>query len=74
MALLDDGVYEVVVVDAQEIDEIGALSLELVITTGTRKGDVVPLRVDNFDGDALSLLGLPGRLSVHDGVPTFDLS
>jgi hypothetical protein len=74
MSLLDDGVYEVVVVDAQEIDEIGALSLELVVTTGTHKGDVVPLRVDNFDRDALSLLGLPGRLCVHDGVPTFDLS
>jgi len=73
MAPLADGVYEVLIVDAQEVEQIGALRVELVITAGEHKGEVVHVRVTNFGKDALSLLALPGRLTIDGGVPSFEL-
>lgn len=71
MLPLEDGVYEVVVVDAKEIHAKNAVSIELVVTAGPRKGEVIALRATNFDRDALSMLGLPGTLSVENGMPSF---
>jgi hypothetical protein len=72
MTPLVDGVYEVLVVDAQEVDRIGAIGLELVITAGAHKGEVVRVRATNLDTDALSLLAIPGQLTVDGGVPSFE--
>jgi hypothetical protein len=71
MLPLEDGVYEVVVIDAQEIDAENAARVELVITAGPRKGELVALRATHLDRDALSMLGLPGTLSVDKGMPSF---
>jgi hypothetical protein len=71
MTPLSDGAYEVLVIDAQEDEENNAVALELVLVAGQHKGEVVHLRMSNFDDDALSLLGLPGMLTVVDGVPSF---
>ena len=70
---LSDGVYDVLVVDAQRNQEKNAVVLELVLVAGPHKGDVVHVRMSNADDDALSLLGLPGVLTVADGVPSFQL-
>ena len=68
MGPIADGTYDVFVVDAESTDG-GAVRIELAITTGPSKGDVVSLRVNGLDRDALAMLGTPATLTVIDGVP-----
>ena len=65
---LKDGSHDVVVVDARE-DEDGVVHLELAVTSGAHKGDVVRVAARSFARDALDVLGLPATLHVHEGVP-----
>jgi hypothetical protein len=58
MGPIADGTYDVFVV-----------RIELAITTGPSKGEVVSLRVNGIDRDALAMLGTPGTLTVVDGEP-----
>ena len=73
MAELVDGTYEAQIVNAKQ-DLEGGLMLELAISTGENKGDVVSMRASRqrFDRDAEDLLGLPAILTVRYGV--YDLS
>ncbi len=73
MAELVDGTYEAQIVNAKQ-DLEGGLMLELAISTGEHKGDVVSMRASRqrFDRDAEDLLGLPATLTVRYGV--YDLS
>lgn len=64
---IEDGVYDVLVVDCQEVD--GGVRLELAFTTGPGKGSVVPIRGSMPIDRALDLLGLPAQLVVEGGVP-----
>jgi hypothetical protein len=66
---LPDGTYDVVVVDATADND--ALAIEITILSGAHKGDVVGIRATGLDVDELDLLGLPGTLTVEDGVPRF---
>lgn len=68
MGPIADGTYDVFVVDAESTDD-GAVRIELAITTGPSKGEVVSLRVNGIDRDALAMLGTPGTLTVVDGEP-----
>jgi hypothetical protein len=68
MSEFDEGLHDVVVVDAREDDE-GVLHLELAVTSGARKGDVVHVAARSLGRDALDVLGLPATLHVHEGVP-----
>jgi hypothetical protein len=70
---LADGSYEVFVVEASEEVNGPGVYLELAITTGSRKGDLVGIRAIHLGRDPLSLLGLPGTLTVIDGAPTVTL-
>lgn len=76
MATLPDGIYDVIVVDAQTTDD-GDVRLELTITLGAHVGVMVALRRRHLAAphravpDATALLGLPGTLRVRDGVPSF---
>ncbi len=63
-----DGTHDVVVVDARE-DEDGVLHLELAVTSGARKGDVVRVSARSIGRDAIDVLGLPAVLHVRDGAP-----
>ena len=63
-----DGTHDVIVVDARE-DEDGVVHLELALTSGARKGDVVRLAARAFARDPLDVLGLPATIHVKDGVP-----
>lgn len=69
MAELDDGTYDVFVVDATDTDD-GGTALELTITTGEHKGRVVALASASPLGDPIDLLGMPATLSVAMGVPS----
>jgi hypothetical protein len=66
--VLPDGTYEVLIVDAHAGDD-GVVSVELTITSGEHKGEVVNLR-GRFPGrDELDLLAAPARLVVSEGQP-----
>lgn len=68
MSELSDGSHDVVVVDARE-DEHGVVHLELAVTSGAHKGEVVHVAARSFARDALDVLGLPATVHVHEGVP-----
>ncbi len=78
MPMLPDGIYDVIVVDADRGDD-GDLHIEVTISLGPRVGDVIRLRgrhVERRSGaaqpeDPYALLGVPGTLRVHAGQPTF---
>lgn len=65
---LADGVYDAFVVWAETRDD-GAIALDLTITTGARKGDVVSVRATNAPRDAMDLVGVPCTLHVRAGAP-----
>lgn len=68
---LDDGEYDCVVTDvARDSDDV--VVIDLAISSGTAKGNVVRLR-SAMDEEPIDWLGLPGRLQVVDGVPRFRL-
>jgi hypothetical protein len=70
--VLPDGRYEVLIVDAHADDD-GTVHLEVTVTTGPAKGDVVAIK-GRFPGrDELDLLAAPGVLVVSDGQPTVTL-
>lgn len=66
--MLDDGSYEALVFDADEGPE--GVTVELTIIAGEHKGEVISIRSDTFDGDALDLLGTPAAVVVTDGRPS----
>jgi hypothetical protein len=64
MLMLEDGTYDAFIVWAEERDN--GVALELTITTGTQRGNVVNIVTRAFaTRDALSLVGLPCTLHVH---------
>ena len=74
MSMLPDDTYDAFVIDATEDDARNIARLELTITSGEHKGDVVTVRAANLNRDAFELIGLPAQLHVRDGIPnvTFD--
>ena len=75
--LLADGTYDVIVVDADEVasgpGEPPAVSLDLTILAGDAKGEIVSVRAVGMAGDPVMLLGVPGPLTVADGIPSVQL-
>lgn len=72
--MLDDGIYDVLVVDAEAIDDPeGAIRVELTILAGPSKGEVVALTATGLGRDPLDLLAEPGTMTVTDGQPHFAL-
>lgn len=70
--MLDDGRYEAIVVDAEELDG-GAVGLEIAIVAGEHKGEVVQVRSEGLGRDALDLLAVPAVLTVVRGAPEVEL-
>ncbi len=50
----------------------GSLALDLTITTGASKGDVVSVRATSAPRDAIDLVGLPCTLNVRAGEPVVE--
>ncbi|MEA3056644.1 MAG: hypothetical protein QOD30_2076 [Actinomycetota bacterium] len=70
--MLADGSYDALIVDARTEDD-GSFRVELTITTGEHKGEVVELR-GRFPGrDELDLLAAPATLVVSEGQPRVTL-
>ncbi|HVF73839.1 MAG TPA: hypothetical protein VM938_02220 [Acidimicrobiales bacterium] len=72
MSLLEDGTYDVVVIDANEDDD-GVVHVEVTVVSGVEKGNVVRLSGPRGRRDATDLLGLPATLDVVDGAPRLRL-
>ena len=68
MSSFDDGDYDVSVVDAENIDA-RTLRIDVAVTSGALKGDVVSIRAIDLERDAIDMLGVPATLTVVDGVP-----
>jgi hypothetical protein len=73
--VLADGVYDVIVVDADDEGEEPdrAVRLDVTILAGAHKGEVVSVRATGLGVDALDCLGTPGTLTVSGGAPTIHL-
>ena len=70
--MLNDGRYDALIVDARADDD-GTVHVEVTITSGPAKGDVVQIR-GRFPGrDELDLLAAPVTLVVSEGRPTLTL-
>jgi hypothetical protein len=78
--VLEDGSYDAFVVWADALDDVHDdvhddahdahdVAIELTITTGAHRGEVVSVRVQNLRRDALDLVGLPCTLHVSAGQP-----
>jgi hypothetical protein len=69
---LPDGSYDVMIVDV----EVGADQqprIDVVVTAGSHRGDVVSLRASAMSSDPLGLMGLPACLRVSDGTPSLEM-
>jgi hypothetical protein len=72
--VLEDGTYDVLVVDAEPLDDPpGAIRVELTILAGAAKGEVVAITATGLGRDPLDLLAEPGTMTVTDGQPRFVL-
>lgn len=72
VAVLEDGTYDVMVVDAVERAD-GTISLELAVSSGARRGEVVDVVASNLRAGWIEVLGAPGTLVVLDGQPHFEI-
>lgn len=72
MDALPDDDYSIFVIDAEETDD-GMIRLEITITAGEHKGEVVAVRAAHLTGDPILMMGMPGTLHVVDGVPRVEL-
>jgi hypothetical protein len=68
--VLADGHYDALVVDAVRRDN-GTIALDLTITMGEHKGELVGVVATGLDRDEFDLLAMPGTLTVENGVPRF---
>jgi len=68
---LADGVYDAFVVWAETRDD-DTIALDLTITTGASKGDVVSVRASSAPRDAIDLVGVPCTLNVRAGEPAVE--
>ncbi len=72
--MLDDGTYDVIVVDAEsdagDGDAGASLRLDLTILAGPHKGEMVSMRAIGLGVDDIGALGMPGTLRVHEGEPS----
>ncbi len=71
---LDDGNYNVMVLDAEVGDHSDApYQVDITILDGEHKGQVLTLKVASIDQDLLDLLGMPGTLTVEEGAHTLSI-
>lgn len=69
--VLEDGTYDVLVVDAEATE--GGIRLDLTVVAGPHKGEVITLGARGLHRDPLDLLGVPGTVVVAEGRPRLTL-
>lgn len=71
--MLEDGTYDVVVVDADEIEQTegspAALRVEVAVLAGPHKGEVLAITAHGLRRDPIDLLAVPATVTVIDGAP-----
>lgn len=72
--MLADGTYDAFVIDARieeppTADAPRVVHLELTITAGDHKGEVVSLASAGLPGEEFELIGMPATLTVTAGTP-----
>ena len=75
MSMLPDDTYDAFVIDARnerDQHDNAVTRVELTITSGEHKGDVVAVRASHLARDPIELIGLPVSLVVADGIPVVD--
>lgn len=72
MSMLPDDTYDAFVIDATDEESANATRVELTITSGKHKGNVVAVRARNLARNAIDLIGTPAQLVVRDGVPSVE--
>ena len=68
MSALADGRYDVIIIDAKNIDA-RTTRVDFAITSGALKGEVASVRAHDLQRDETALLGLPATLFVENGTP-----
>jgi hypothetical protein len=71
MTALEDGIYDVIVVDVSQIDD-GAFYIELALSSSAHRGEMVNVTARHLQREPLSLLGLSATLVVTDGRPRIE--
>ena len=76
--MLEDGTYDVLVVDADEASDLdgaapGAIRVDLTVLGGPHKGELIAVTATGLGRDALDLLAVPGTVVVADGQPHLTL-
>lgn len=76
--VLPDGTYDAFVIDATTADQPSldgttAMTLDLTITTGEHKGEVLTITATGLAQSDVDLLGMPATLTVADGKPTIQI-
>jgi hypothetical protein len=75
--MLADGTYDAIVVDAERVED--GVRLELTITAGPYKGEVVAVRAAHLTlsteltMDPVNTLGIPARIVVTNNTPRVEL-
>ena len=69
--MLADGTYDAIVVDAERVEDV--VRLELTITAGPHKGEVVAVRATHPTMDPIDVLGIPARIVVTHHRPRVEL-
>jgi hypothetical protein len=69
---LPDGVYDVMILDVEAAERQQA-RVDVVITAGSHRGEVVSLRTSRMQRDPLGLMGLPASLRMSDGTPALEM-
>lgn len=69
---LEDGVYDVFVIDALH-HEGRVTSVTVTITAGVQRGAIVDIGVTGWEISDIEVMGLPGTLTVDRGAPHLQL-
>jgi len=77
-AVLPDGTYDAFVIDATAADQASldgstAMTLDLTITSGEHKGEVVTITATGLTQSDLDLMGMPATMTVVDGTPSITI-
>ena len=66
--VLDDGIYDVIVLDARD-DADDVMHIELALSSGAHRGEVVKLSARGVQRSWIDLIGTPATLTVEGGRP-----
>ena len=70
--MLEDGRYDALVVDANDLDH-EVIELDVTVLAGPHKGEMLTLRATGLDRDSIDLLAVPATRLVADGHPRVQL-